>query len=86
MTLVGRQVLYSFNLIVLVTKTILACRHMCLLQLLYTAGGNQARLDARTEFKNLEPLAKGGGGSRLCIELYLRIIVTSFGYGRENHT
>ena len=30
------------------------------LQLLYTVSGNQARLDARTEFENLEPSLRGG--------------------------
>ena len=39
---------------------VLSAKHTASLQLLCTAGGNQARLDARTEFKNLEPLAKGG--------------------------
>jgi len=33
---------------------------MRLLQLLYTAGGNQARLDARTKFKILEPSLREG--------------------------
>ena len=34
---------------------VLAAKHTASLQLLCTVGGNQARLDARTEFKNLEP-------------------------------
>ena len=38
----------------------LACRYMRSLRLLCTAGGNQARLDARIEFEILERLAKGG--------------------------
>ena len=33
---------------------VLAAKHMASLQLLYTVGGNQARLDARTEFEILE--------------------------------
>ena len=44
----------------LATKTVLACRHMRSLQLLCTVGSNQARLDARTEFENLEPSLRGG--------------------------
>ena len=44
------------------TKKVLACSHSRLLQLLCTAGGNQARLDARTEFKISERSLKGGGG------------------------
>jgi hypothetical protein len=36
-------------------KRPLPCSHSCSLQLLYTVGGNQARSDARSEFKNLEP-------------------------------
>src|ERR1700679_785763 len=42
------------------TNKVLACSHSRSLQLLCTVGGNQARLDARTEFEILEPLAKGG--------------------------
>ena len=34
----------------LATKAVLACSHRRSLQLLYTVGGNQARLDARSEF------------------------------------
>ena len=33
---------------------VLAAKHAASLQLLCTVGGNQARLDARTEFENLE--------------------------------
>ena len=33
------------------TKKVLACSHRRSLQLLYTVGGNQARLDVRTEFE-----------------------------------
>ena len=43
------------------TKIVLACRHMRSLQLLCTAGGNQARSDARSEFEILERSPKGGG-------------------------
>ena len=39
---------------------VLAAKHTASLQLLCTVGGNQARLDARTEFENLEPSPKGG--------------------------
>ena len=39
---------------------VLSAKHTASLQLLYTVGSNQARLDARTKFKILEPLAKGG--------------------------
>ena len=42
------------------TKKALACSHSRSLQLLCTVGGNQARLDARTEFKILERSLKGG--------------------------
>jgi hypothetical protein len=40
---------------------VLAAKHTASLQLLCTVGGNQARLDARTEFKNLERSPKEGG-------------------------
>src|SRR6266700_5733403 len=43
------------------TKRVLACSHSRSLQLLCTAGGNQSKLDARTEFKILERSPKGGG-------------------------
>src|SRR6266705_2297006 len=43
------------------TKIVLACRHMRSLRLLCTAGGNQARSDARSEFEILERSPKGGG-------------------------
>jgi len=43
------------------TKKVLACSHSRSLQLLCTVGGSQARLDARTEFKNFAALAKEGG-------------------------
>ena len=43
------------------TAEVLAAKHTASLQLLCTVGGNQARSDARTEFKNLEPSPKGGG-------------------------
>ena len=39
---------------------VLAAKHTALLQLLCAAGGNQARSDARTEFKILERSPKGG--------------------------
>ena len=39
---------------------VLAAKHTASLQLLCTVGGNQARLDVRTEFKILEPSLKGG--------------------------
>ena len=48
------------------TKTALACSHNRSLQLLCTVGGNQARLDARTEFKILEPSPKGGVEAHHC--------------------
>ena len=40
--------------------TVLAAKHTASLQLLCTVGGNQARLDARTECKILELSPKGG--------------------------
>ena len=40
---------------------VLAAKHMASLQLLCTAGGNQAKLDARTEFKIPERSLKWGG-------------------------
>src|SRR6266705_6692908 len=39
---------------------VLAAKHTASLQLLCAAGGNQARSDARTEFKILERSPKGG--------------------------
>ena len=42
---------------------VLAAKHTASQQLLCTVGGNQARLDARTEFEILERSLKGGGGS-----------------------
>jgi len=42
------------------TAEVLAAKHTASLQLLYTVGGNQARLDARSEFKILERSPKGG--------------------------
>ena len=39
---------------------VLVAKYTASLQLLRTVGGNQARLDARTEFEILELLAKGG--------------------------
>ena len=39
---------------------VLTAKHTASLQLLCTVSGNQARLDARTEFKILEPSPKGG--------------------------
>ena len=39
---------------------VLAAKHTASLQLLCTVGGNQARLDARTEFEILELSPKGG--------------------------
>ena len=40
---------------------VLAAKHMASLQLLRTAGGNQAKLDARKEFESCQ---RGGGGGR----------------------
>ena len=42
------------------TAEVLAAKHTASLQLLYTVGGNQARSDARTECKILEPSLRGG--------------------------
>ena len=39
---------------------VLAAKHTASLQLLYTVGGSQARLDARTEFKISQRSPKGG--------------------------
>jgi len=46
---------------------VFAAKHTASLQLLCTVGGNQARLDARTEFKNLEPSLRGGVEAGRCI-------------------
>ena len=43
------------------TLRVLAAKHTASLQLLCTVGGNQARLDTRTEFKILERSSKEGG-------------------------
>ena len=40
---------------------VLKAKHTASLQLLCTIGGNQARSDARSEFKILERSPKGGG-------------------------
>ena len=51
---------------------VLVAKYTASLQLLRTVGGNQARLDARTEFENLELLAKGGveaGHAHSCIQV-----------------
>jgi hypothetical protein len=42
------------------TKKVLACSHGRSLRLLCTVGGDQARLDACTEYKILERSLKGG--------------------------
>ena len=39
---------------------VLIAKYTALLQLLYTVGGNQVRLDICTKFKILELLTKGG--------------------------
>ena len=39
---------------------VLVAKHTASLQLLCTVGGNQARLDTRTEFEILERLLNGG--------------------------
>jgi len=46
-------------------------KHMASLQLLYTVGDNQAKLDARTEFRYLAVLAKGEV-KRSCTKPYTR--------------
>lgn len=46
----GRPIVNSFKS---VRSKVLTAKHMASLQLLYTAGGNQAKLDARTEFRYL---------------------------------
>ena len=51
---------------------VLTAKHTASLQLLCTVSGNQARLDARTEFKILEPSPKGGveaGRAHYCSSL-----------------
>ena len=51
---------------------------MASLQLLCTVGGNQAKLDARSEFKISQRSPKGGGGEagvRLSVPLLLTILV-----------
>ena len=45
---------------------VLAAKHTASLQLLCTVGGNQARLDARTEFEILERSLKGGVEAHGC--------------------
>ena len=42
-------------------RDVLAAKHTASLQLLCTAGGNQARLDARSEFEISQRSLKGGG-------------------------
>jgi hypothetical protein len=46
------------------TKKVLACSHRRSLRLLCTVGGDQARLDAYTEYKILERSLKGGEAGR----------------------
>ena len=46
------------------TKIVLIYRHMRSLRLLCTVGGNQARSDARSEFKILERSPRGGEAGR----------------------
>jgi hypothetical protein len=63
------------------TASVLAAKHRASLQLLCTVGGNQTRLDVRTEFKNLEPSPKGGveaGRAPSCTATdtrYIKIII-----------
>jgi len=47
---------------------VLTAKHRRSLQLLCTVGGNQARLDARSEFE----ISPKGGGSWSCTELYVQ--------------
>ena len=51
----------SRYLMKITTLRVLAAKHTASLQLPCTVGGNQARLDARTEFKILERSSKEGG-------------------------
>jgi hypothetical protein len=52
------------------TKKVLACSHSRSLQLLCTVGGNQAKLDARSEFESRQ---RG-------VKLVVQQAVNSFGY------
>ena len=47
---------------------VLAAKHTTSLQLLYTVGGSQARLDAHSEFKISQRSPKGGGEAGRAIE------------------
>ena len=70
---------------------VLAAKHTASLQLLCTVGGNQARLDARTEFKILEPSPKGGveagrAPSCNCHQLYMAIVANASVCNRPSST
>jgi hypothetical protein len=52
---------------------VLAAKHTASLQLLCTVSSNQARLDARAEFKILEPSPKGGW--KLVVHITVLVIV-----------
>ena len=64
---------------------VLAAKHTASLQLLCTVGGNQARLDARTEFENLEPSLGGveAGRAHHCIKVRFFQFLVSFEVGRS---
>ena len=51
--------IFNKDNIVKITKVFIA-KYTALLQLLYTVGGNQARLDVHTKFEILEHSLKGG--------------------------
>jgi hypothetical protein len=52
---------YLVKITTLRDRDVLAAKHTASLQLLCTAGGNQARLDARSEFEISQRSLKGGG-------------------------
>jgi hypothetical protein len=52
---------YLVKITTLRDRDVLAAKHTALLQLLYIASGNQARLDARSEFKISQRSLKRGG-------------------------
>jgi hypothetical protein len=58
--------IYSFRLATVPSnQTVPACSHRCSLELLYTVGGNQAKLDARTK----SDFCQEGGVEAGCTEL-----------------
>ena len=55
----------------MVTKKVLACSHSRSLQLLRTAGGNQAKFDARNEFESRQKEGEAGRGTGCSIKIVI---------------